>query len=103
VRLQERQEASEEVRKWRGLARLEEMRREVVDERRGDVGDAGDDVGEDLVELERLNVAVAVGVEGTEEALADPLEPVAHWEGLVCGIGELDEGVDGGHDLVFGD
>ncbi len=79
------------------------MRLQVIDQGGEDVGDAGDDVGDNLVELERLYDPVAVGVEGSKQALDNALEPVTHREVLVRGVGELDERADDGHDLIFGD
>ncbi len=86
-----------------GVGCLEEVRLDVIDEGGEDAGDAGDDVGDDLVELERLDDPVSVGIEDPEQALDDALEPVAHREVLVGGVGELDERVDDNHDFILGD
>ena len=45
---------------------------------RQDISDASDDVEENLVELERFDDAVALGIKNSEQALNDVLESIVH-------------------------
>ncbi len=72
-------------------------------QRRYDVCDSGDHVGQDLIDLEKLDDAVPVAVKDAEEGRDDALDPLNDGLRLVNWIKKLDKHGDAHHGLVLAD